>query len=187
MPWSEILNRCGCRRRVDRIPPDPVRLSGLPLTSCGDEQVPVQRLNAISARSSSARCETFPSPSEKPARAATSARRPMRLTRWRTDCSASDMATRTAKRARPPSASGVEALRRAARRCRACPLWKPATQTVFGSGPDDASIMLIGEQAGDREDIEGLPFVGPAGRLLDQALGEVGIDRAALYVTNGIK
>jgi uracil-DNA glycosylase len=97
------------------------------------------------------------------------------------------MATRTAKRARPSSASGVEALRRAARRCRACPLWKPATQTVFGSGPDDASIMLIGEQAGDREDIEGLPFVGPAGRLLDQALGEVGIDREALYVTNVIK
>jgi uracil-DNA glycosylase family protein len=99
------------------------------------------------------------------------------------------MAARIAKRA--PSVakprSGVEALRRAAKRCHACPLWKPATQTVFGEGPDDASIMLIGEQAGDREDLEGLPFVGPAGRLLDQALGEVGVDREALYVTNVIK
>ena len=97
------------------------------------------------------------------------------------------MATRSPKRASKPHGGGVDALRRAAKRCHACPLWKPATQTVFGSGPDDASIMLIGEQAGDREDIEGLPFVGPAGRLLDQALGEVGIDRDALYVTNVIK
>ena len=97
------------------------------------------------------------------------------------------MAERITKRAALPRAGGVEALRRAAKRCRACPLWKPATQTVFGTGPDDASIMLIGEQAGDREDIEGLPFVGPAGRLLDQALDEAGIDREALYVTNVIK
>jgi DNA polymerase len=58
---------------------------------------------------------------------------------------------------------------------------------VFGSGPDDARIMLIGEQAGDREDLEGLPFVGPAGRLLDQALEQIGLDRDALYVTNVIK
>lgn len=63
--------------------------------------------------------------------------------------------TRTVARAH-----SIAALRRAARRCRACPLWKPATQTVFGTGPDDARIMLIGEQAGDREDVEGLPFVG---------------------------
>jgi DNA polymerase len=97
------------------------------------------------------------------------------------------MATRITKRAAPAPKSGVEALRRASKRCRACPLWKPATQTVFGEGPDDASIMLIGEQAGDREDLEGHPFVGPAGRLLDQALGEIGIDRSALYVTNVIK
>lgn len=66
-------------------------------------------------------------------------------------------------------------------------MWKPATQTVFGDGPGDARIMLIGEQAGDREDIEGLPFVGPAGRLLDQALERAGIDRERLYVTNVIK
>jgi DNA polymerase len=83
--------------------------------------------------------------------------------------------------------SGIDALRRSARRCRACPLWEPATQTVFGDGPDDARIMLIGEQAGDREDIEGLPFVGPAGRLLDQALERVGVDREMLYVTNVVK
>ena len=80
--------------------------------------------------------------------------------------------------------STIAGLRRAAKHCHACPLWKPATQTVFGKGPDDASIVLIGEQAGDREDIEGEPFVGPAGRLLDQALDEAGIDRGALYVTN---
>jgi len=101
------------------------------------------------------------------------------------------MALRTTKRtrqpARRPAVPGIAALRRAAKRCHACPLWKPATQTVFGEGPDDASIMLIGEQAGDREDIEGAPFVGPAGRLLDQALAEAGIDRGALYVTNVIK
>ena len=86
--------------------------------------------------------------------------------------------------ARPRS---VESLRRSARRCRACPLWKPATQTVFGDGPDDARIVVIGEQAGDHEDLEGLPFVGPAGRLLDEALERAGVDRDALYVTNVIK
>jgi DNA polymerase len=107
--------------------------------------------------------------------------------RWRGDCSAHGMPERTTKRAPRQRAGGVEALRRAANRCGACPLWKPATQTVFGAGPDDASIMLVGEQAGDREDLEGLPFVGPAGRLLDQALDEIGIDRDALYVTNVIK
>jgi DNA polymerase len=63
----------------------------------------------------------------------------------------------------------------------------PATQTVFGAGPEDAKIMLIGEQAGDREDLEGEPFVGPAGRLLNQTLEHVGLDRDALYVTNVIK
>jgi DNA polymerase len=97
------------------------------------------------------------------------------------------MAVRPKRPARPARTSSIASLRRAAKRCRACPLWKPATQTVFGAGPDDASIMLIGEQAGDREDIEGEPFVGPAGRLLDQALDEAGVDRDALYVTNVIK
>lgn len=81
----------------------------------------------------------------------------------------------------------VAALRRKARDCHACPLWEPATQTVFGEGPADAHIMLIGEQPGLHEDIEGEPFVGPAGRILDRALTEVGLDRSALYLTNTVK
>jgi uracil-DNA glycosylase len=91
------------------------------------------------------------------------------------------------KPARAGKPTSVDALRRAARRCRACPLWKPATQTVFGEGPGNARIMLIGEQPGDREDIAGEPFVGPAGRLLDQALDEIGATRARMYVTNVVK
>jgi DNA polymerase len=75
----------------------------------------------------------------------------------------------------------------AARRCRACELWERATQTVFGSGPSDAQIMLVGEQPGDKEDRAGEPFVGPAGHLLDRALEAAGIDRAATYVTNVVK
>jgi DNA polymerase len=81
----------------------------------------------------------------------------------------------------------VAALRRQARGCRACDLWKPATQTVFGEGPAHARIVVIGEQPGDREDTAGKPFVGPAGQMLDRALGEIGIDRGALYVTNAVK
>ena len=81
----------------------------------------------------------------------------------------------------------LSAVKRAARRCRACPLWENATQTVFGEGPDDARIVFIGEQAGDQEDRSGRPFVGPAGGLLDKALEEVGIDRERVYVTNVIK
>jgi len=78
-------------------------------------------------------------------------------------------------------------LRRRARACRACPLWQPATQTVFGAGRIDASIVLIGEQPGSQEDIEGVPFVGPAGAMLDRALAEAGIDREKVYVTNTVK
>ena len=78
-------------------------------------------------------------------------------------------------------------LKRKARDCRACSLWKPATQTVFGEGPADAEIMLIGEQPGLQEDIEGEPFVGPAGRVLDRALVEAGLDRASLFLTNTVK
>ena len=81
----------------------------------------------------------------------------------------------------------LPALRALARECRACPLWEPATQTVFGEGPADARIMLVGEQPGDAEDLSGRPFVGPAGRLLDQALAEAGVPREALYVTNAVK
>ena len=78
-------------------------------------------------------------------------------------------------------------LRKAAHDCRECELWKPATQTVFGEGPDDARVVLIGEQPGDREDLVGRPFVGPAGEVLDRALGEAGIDRDSLYLTNAVK
>ncbi len=78
-------------------------------------------------------------------------------------------------------------LRQQAAHCTACPLYQNATQTVFGQGPRGARIVLIGEQPGDREDIEGLPFVGPAGSLLDRALQEAGIRRADCYVTNAVK
>lgn len=81
----------------------------------------------------------------------------------------------------------LDTLRDAASACRRCPLWEPATQTVFGEGPADASIMLVGEQPGDSEDLSGHPFVGPAGQLLDRALRELGIERSALYMTNAVK
>jgi DNA polymerase len=71
--------------------------------------------------------------------------------------------------------------------CRACDLWRDATQTVFGEGPPDAALMLVGEQPGDREDLAGRPFVGPAGRVLDDALAAAGIDRQQVYVTNAVK
>jgi len=71
--------------------------------------------------------------------------------------------------------------------CRRCHLWEPATQTVFGEGPPDAPIMMIGEQAGDQEDLAGRPFVGPAGQLLDRAMAEAGLDRRQVYVTNAVK
>ncbi len=81
----------------------------------------------------------------------------------------------------------LEALREEASHCRACPLWKDATQTVFGEGPPHAQIMLVGEQPGDKEDLAGKPFVGPAGQMLDRALEEAGVDRKKVYVTNAVK
>src|SRR4051812_23245361 len=78
-------------------------------------------------------------------------------------------------------------LRDAAKECRDCPLWENATQTVFGEGTARAEVMLVGEQPGDQEDLAGKPFVGPAGQLLDRALGEAGVDRATTYVTNAVK
>jgi DNA polymerase len=75
----------------------------------------------------------------------------------------------------------------AAAACRACDLWRNATQTVFGEGSERAAVMMVGEQPGDREDLEGRPFVGPAGRVLDTALQEVGIDRDLVYMTNVVK
>ncbi|WP_306190031.1 MULTISPECIES: UdgX family uracil-DNA binding protein [unclassified Streptomyces] len=86
-----------------------------------------------------------------------------------------------------PERGGLPALRRAAAECRGCPLHLNATQTVFGAGNTDARVMLVGEQPGDQEDRQGKPFVGPAGRLLDRALAEAGIDPDETYVTNAVK
>lgn len=86
--------------------------------------------------------------------------------------------------ARPAS---LAALAAAAKSCRRCPLWANATQTVFGDGPRKAAVVLVGEQPGDKEDLAGRPFVGPAGQLLDRALEEAGVDRSKLYLTNAVK
>jgi len=85
------------------------------------------------------------------------------------------------------AAAAFEEVRKAACACRACHLWEPATQTVFGEGPVPARVMLIGEQPGDKEDLAGRPFVGPAGLKLNEALNDAGISRKALYVTNAVK
>jgi uracil-DNA glycosylase family protein len=89
--------------------------------------------------------------------------------------------------AQPPSGVGLDGLRSAAAGCRACELWEPATQTVFGEGPETARIVFVGEQPGDQEDRKGEPFVGPAGRLLDKALADAEIDRRDAYITNAVK
>jgi DNA polymerase len=89
--------------------------------------------------------------------------------------------------AAPPATESLQKLREMAAECRACDLWRSGTQTVFGEGRRQAEVMMVGEQPGDREDIEGRPFVGPAGRVLDKALEEVGIDRDLVYVTNVVK
>jgi uracil-DNA glycosylase family protein len=86
-----------------------------------------------------------------------------------------------------PSRPTLETLRTAAAGCTACPLWKTGTQTVFGGGSEHAKVVLIGEQPGNDEDLAGKPFVGPAGKLLDKALEEAGIDRDEVYVTNAVK
>jgi uracil-DNA glycosylase len=86
-----------------------------------------------------------------------------------------------------PVGGGLPTLRKAAATCRACDLWKSGTQTVFGEGTRAAEVMLVGEQPGDREDIEGAPFVGPAGRMLDKALIEADIERRGVYLTNVVK
>jgi DNA polymerase len=89
--------------------------------------------------------------------------------------------------ARVPQQATLPALREAARECRACPLWERGTQTVFGEGAASARVMLVGEQPGNEEDLSGRPFVGPAGRLLDSALAQAGIERSDVYVTNVVK
>jgi uracil-DNA glycosylase family protein len=86
-----------------------------------------------------------------------------------------------------PAPSTLDELREEARRCQACPLYADATQTVVGEGPDDARVMLVGEQPGDQEDVQGHPFVGPAGKVLHQLLDEVGLPIERCYLTNAVK
>ncbi|HVX62245.1 MAG TPA: UdgX family uracil-DNA binding protein [Pirellulales bacterium] len=86
-----------------------------------------------------------------------------------------------------PQRRTISALRKAARECQGCPLYQNATQTVFGAGAMKADVLMAGEQPGDQEDLQGRPFVGPAGRLLDAALDEAGIDRGEVYMTNAVK
>jgi DNA polymerase len=86
-----------------------------------------------------------------------------------------------------PETSSLTALKKAAKVCTACHLYKHASQTVFGDGPKGATLMLLGEQPGDQEDLAGKPFVGPAGKILDRALAEAGIDRKQVFVTNTVK
>jgi len=86
-----------------------------------------------------------------------------------------------------PPRPTLKKLRESAAGCRACPLWKTGTQTVFGEGSPRSQVMFVGEQPGDQEDKAGAPFVGPAGKLLDRALEEAGIDRSLAYVTNVVK
>jgi len=92
-----------------------------------------------------------------------------------------------ARPARPPDTASLSVVHDAAKHCEACHLYKRATQTVFGEGPKAATMMLVGEQPGDYEDVAGKPFVGPAGKIMDQALEEAGIDRSQVYVTNAVK
>jgi uracil-DNA glycosylase family protein len=92
-----------------------------------------------------------------------------------------------ARPATPPDSTSWSTVRDAAKDCTACHLYKRATQTVFGEGPKQAPIMLVGEQPGDYEDVAGKPFVGPAGKIMDRALEEAGIDRKQIYVTNAVK
>ena len=87
----------------------------------------------------------------------------------------------------PRTRRSLRALREEAANCRACPLWRNATQTVFGEGPADADIVFVGEQPGDKEDLAGKPFVGPAGSMLDRALKDAGIAREKAYVTTAVK
>jgi uracil-DNA glycosylase family protein len=89
--------------------------------------------------------------------------------------------------AKPPDSTDLDELRSAASGCHGCTLYKNATQTVFGEGTKKAKILVVGEQPGDKEDLAGEPFVGPAGKLLDRAFEEAGFDRSALYVTNAVK
>jgi DNA polymerase len=99
----------------------------------------------------------------------------------------SSASSKTAPPPAEPVASGLDDLREQVRACQGCDLWQRATQAVFGEGPADARVMLVGEQPGDSEDVEGRPFVGPAGRILGRAIVAAGLDRSRIYVTNAVK
>ena len=129
-------------------------------------------------------------PTEKPKRRnppeASSIKPPVADTERSTGATMTRAATEPAM-SRKQAANDLSAIREEAADCRACPLWKDTTQTVFGEGPQNAQVMLVGEQPGDKEDLAGKPFVGPAGQMLDRALEEAGIDRSKVYVTNAVK
>jgi uracil-DNA glycosylase len=97
------------------------------------------------------------------------------------------MAQKTTAEPFVPNSQDLDVLRESARGCQGCELYKPATQTVFGEGPGHATMMLVGEQPGDVEDKDGVPFVGPAGHMLDRVLEDAGIVRGEVYVTNAVK
>lgn len=112
---------------------------------------------------------------------------PLREAQMVADSRAKAPVAGTEQAAPVPATHDLEVVREAAKTCQACPLWRDATCTVFGEGPRSARVVVIGEQPGDQEDRAGLPFVGPAGKLLDRALIAAGVDRAALYLTNAVK
>lgn len=112
---------------------------------------------------------------------------PARVKKMRQDSAAKTVTENDYSRAEPPDTRDWHELHEAAQACRACPLWRQATQTVFGEGPLDAALVIVGEQPGDQEDLEGRAFVGPAGKLLNQAMEEAGLDRGSAYMTNAVK
>jgi uracil-DNA glycosylase family protein len=113
----------------------------------------------------------------------------MHKAEWHNGCAARHTMTQRDERGYPhiENARSLRSVAKAANACRGCDLWAHATQTVFGEGPRTAKVLFVGEQPGDKEDLAGHPFVGPAGRLLDEALVEAGIDRKSVYVTNAVK
>ena len=123
----------------------------------------------------------------KPLIASAATRTGAMITDAATDPHKAQKRTEAAMTRKTDLSDAIETLRDEAAHCRACHLWKDATQTVFGAGPPHAPLMLVGEQPGDKEDLAGQPFVGPAGQMLDRALDEAGIDRRKVYVTNAVK
>ena len=147
---------------------------GRSLRSSGRLHPPRPKIGRMATRKPPPRSPAKRPPAKRPAPAAATAKRPRRR-------------ALPAGGAPEPADGSLAALREAALDCRRCPLWKPATQTVFGEGPARARVLVVGEQPGDQEDLSGHPFVGPAGQLFDRALEELGLDRGRFYVTNAVK